>query len=83
MNLSPAWVELLKEAQIAAIHWSKIGESNAPDDQIFRRAVEEGWIILTQDLDFSDILFKRLLKAPAQSCSGLRTNSIQRLGAAL
>lgn len=31
MNLSPAWVSVLKEAGHTASHWSTIGLLNAPD----------------------------------------------------
>jgi len=43
MNLSPEWVELLKESGIDALHWSRLGETNAPDDVLFDRARAEGW----------------------------------------
>ncbi len=31
MNLSPIWVGHLKEAGIAAVHWSSVGQPDAPD----------------------------------------------------
>lgn len=56
MNLSPRWVLVLSAAGISAVHWSSIGSANAPDKEIITRASEEGWVILTQDLDFGTIL---------------------------
>jgi predicted nuclease of predicted toxin-antitoxin system len=65
MNLSPEWVELLKESGIDAFHWSRLGKMNAADDVLFDRARAEGWAILTQDLDFSKILFKTAANGPS------------------
>ena len=65
MNLSPEWVGLLRESGIDAIHWSKLGEANAPDKMLFDRARTEGWAILTQDLDFSQILFETGANGPS------------------
>ena len=31
MNLSPGWVDFLIEAGIEAVHWSKVGASDAND----------------------------------------------------
>lgn len=31
MNLSPAWVEFLEGEGFEAVHWSLVGEPNAPD----------------------------------------------------
>jgi predicted nuclease of predicted toxin-antitoxin system len=56
MNLSPRWVSVLSSAGISAVHWSSIGSPMAPDREIIVHAREEGWVILTQDLDFGTIL---------------------------
>jgi len=56
MNLSPRWVEFLKNSGIEAIHWSQIGEKNAPDSEIMAYALSDNSIVLTHDLDFSAIL---------------------------
>ena len=34
MNLSPDWAAVLEAASPAAEHWSAIGPSSAPDDEI-------------------------------------------------
>jgi predicted nuclease of predicted toxin-antitoxin system len=56
MNLSPRWIDFLTNAGLEAVHWSAIGEPNAPDSEIMRYAAEHGYIVLTHDLDFSAIL---------------------------
>ena len=56
MNLTPRWVERLQEAVHEAVHWSLIGRKNAPDREICAYARERGHIILTNDLDFPQIL---------------------------
>jgi predicted nuclease of predicted toxin-antitoxin system len=56
MNLSPDWVEVLRESVSQAVHWSAIGSSNAADTTITEYARREGFVILTQDMDFGAIL---------------------------
>jgi len=33
MSLSPRWIGVLAEAGIEAVHWSTLGEKNAPDHE--------------------------------------------------
>lgn len=56
MNLSPRWIPLLGRSQIEAVHWSSVGSVTALDTEIMAYAVEHGYIVLTNDLDFSAIL---------------------------
>jgi predicted nuclease of predicted toxin-antitoxin system len=56
MNLSPRWVTLLAGAGIEAVHWSTLGQANAPDAEIMAYAGANGYVVLTHDLDFSAIL---------------------------
>ena len=56
MNLSPHWAELLAQAGIEARHWSSVGANNALDSEIMLYAKENGYVVLTHDLDFSAIL---------------------------
>src|SRR5512135_722491 len=56
MNLSPRWVSLLAEAGIEAAHWSVLGAHNAPDAETMAFAKPNGYVVLTQDLDFNAIL---------------------------
>jgi predicted nuclease of predicted toxin-antitoxin system len=48
-----------------AIHWSRLGAANAPDYEIFAHARAEGFVILTQDLDVSQILFETAASGPS------------------
>jgi predicted nuclease of predicted toxin-antitoxin system len=56
MNLSPKWLALLEERGHAARHWSKAGEPRAHDSEIMAWAGEEGFLVLTHDLDFGAVL---------------------------
>jgi predicted nuclease of predicted toxin-antitoxin system len=56
MNLSPRWVELLNKAGFEAVHWSTIGPGSAGDVEIMTFARQEGYVLLTHDLDFGAIL---------------------------
>jgi predicted nuclease of predicted toxin-antitoxin system len=56
MNLSPRWVDRLKQAGFEAVHWSTLGPGNAPDTEIMAYARMHGYVVLTHDLDFSAIL---------------------------
>ena len=54
MNLSPRWVEYLREAGFDAEHWSTVGEATATDALIMRTAQDQGAVVLTNDLDFAE-----------------------------
>ncbi len=56
MNLSPDWTRFLGDAGFEATHWSKVGPTTAPDDELIRWAAENDHIVLTNDLDFGAIL---------------------------
>lgn len=56
MNLSPTWVTTLREAGHDASHWSELGKATAPDSVIMRFARDQGYVVVTNDLDFSTIL---------------------------
>lgn len=56
MNLSPRWQMLLQAAGISAVHWSDLGSGGAPDTEIAAFAADNGFVILTCDLDFGAIL---------------------------
>lgn len=56
MNLSPGWVGFLGEAGFEARHWSEIGPVTASDAVILAHAKSDGWVVLTNDLDFGAIL---------------------------
>lgn len=56
MNLSPRWVEFLRDAGLPAVHWATRGAADASDAEIMAFAAEHDYIVLTHDLDFSAIL---------------------------
>jgi predicted nuclease of predicted toxin-antitoxin system len=56
MNLSPSWVNRLARHEFEAVHWSTIGANTAPDVEILTWANEHGFVVVTNDLDFSAIL---------------------------
>ena len=65
MNLSPNWVQVLKEGGIEAIHWSNLGAQDSPDATILAYALEHHCIVLTHDLDFSAILASTNIQKPS------------------
>lgn len=56
MNLSPQWVAFLTNAGFAAVHWSSVGQTNAPDIEVMTWARTNGRVVFTNDLDFSALL---------------------------
>jgi predicted nuclease of predicted toxin-antitoxin system len=56
MNLSLSWVDRLARRGFEAVHWSTIGAATAPDSEILTWANEHGFVLVTNDLDFSAIL---------------------------
>ena len=56
MNLSPRWVELFQLHVIASVHWSAVGDKAASDHEIVAYAHANGFVVLTNDLDFGHIL---------------------------
>lgn len=56
MNLAPGWADALRTGGHEAAHWRDVGDWRAPDKAILAYAREHGAIVLTQDLDFGDIL---------------------------
>jgi predicted nuclease of predicted toxin-antitoxin system len=65
MNLSPLWEGFLLENDIEAIHWSRIGNAWAPDQEIFEYAFKNDCIIFTNDLDFGTILAQSKARLPS------------------
>ncbi len=56
MNLSPAWVDVLNEANHEAVHWSTIGYPAADDSTLLDFARDHGHVLFTHDLDFAALL---------------------------
>ena len=65
MNLSPSWIERLAGHGFEAVHWSTIGAATAPDVEILAWANEHGFVLVTNDLDFSAILAARAGASPS------------------
>lgn len=57
MNLSPDWIPMLQAWNWDARHWSEVGPPNSPDTLLMSWARQNRHVILTQDLDFSQLLF--------------------------
>ena len=74
MNLSPLWVAFLLEHGYLAVHWSSIGAATAPDSEILEYAVDNGFVVLTHDLDFGALLAAR--KAPGPSVIQIRAQDV-------
>ena len=56
MNLTPNWVNWFRDRGIEAVHWDSIGERDAPDEEIMTWAAAESRVVVTNDLDFGQIL---------------------------
>jgi predicted nuclease of predicted toxin-antitoxin system len=56
MNLTPRWVPFLANAGHGAVHWSSVGPISAKDHEICDYARHSGSVIVTNDLDFPQIL---------------------------
>ena len=65
MNLSPDWVPLLKSQGWEAVHWTSFGKGNEPDPDLLAWARVSNHIVLTQDLDFSQILYATAETGPS------------------
>jgi predicted nuclease of predicted toxin-antitoxin system len=53
-----SWIEFLRQHGHIAHHWRDLGPPSAPDSEIMRWAVQNRAIVLTQDLDFTKLLFQ-------------------------
>ncbi|MBI2303055.1 MAG: DUF5615 family PIN-like protein [Armatimonadetes bacterium] len=56
MNLPPAWCQVLSRAGWETRHWSQVGDPAADDLSIAAYAREHHQVLLTSDLDFTDLL---------------------------
>ncbi len=66
-NMGVAWsvVEWLRQLNHDAVHLRELNLIRLPDDEICVKAVKEGRIILTFDLDFSEIVSASGKKIPS------------------
>jgi predicted nuclease of predicted toxin-antitoxin system len=65
MNMSPRWPAVFIEAGFDAVHWSQLGLAFAPDIEIMAFAKANGYVIFTNDLDFSAILADTNAQGPS------------------
>ena len=65
MNLSPRWIPFLLDAGHDASHWSTVGKADATDSEIMTIAAANGYVVLTNDLDFAAILASTHQKKPS------------------
>lgn len=65
MNLTPRWVSCLNAQRWDAVHWSSVGPATAKDSEICEFARRNGFILLTNDLDFPQILAHTKEGAPS------------------
>ncbi len=65
MGISPDTVTWLRGLGYDAIHLDKEGLGRLPDSQILVRAHAEGYIVLTHDLDFGDLMAASGASAPS------------------
>ena len=56
MNLTPNWVTLLAAHGLDTLHWANVGAKNALDETIMSWALAESRVVVTNDLDFGQIL---------------------------
>lgn len=70
MNLARSWVPFLAENGIESVHWSEVGDPRARDEEIMSWAREHGYVVFTQDLDFTVLL--ALTKASGPSVIQIR-----------
>lgn len=65
VNLARSWTKVLVEAGHEAVHWEDVGSDEAEDAEIMRFADEYGYTILTNDLDFAQMLAQSGMKKPS------------------
>ena len=56
MGISPKTMVFLRNLGYEAVHLHEQGLNRLPDSEILKKAVLEGYIILTHDLDFGELV---------------------------
>lgn len=64
-NISPLLVDLLGDSGHEAVHVRSLGRSGASDEELFELAAREGWVIISGDTDFGDLLARTNAAAPS------------------
>ncbi len=65
MNLSPSFCGWFESHGWHAVHWSDLGDPRETDRAIMTYAKENGFVVLTHDLDFGAILAATKVRAPS------------------
>lgn len=65
MNMPEVWEDFLNAAGFAAMHWSRVGDIRAQDEEIMEWARRNGHMVLTHDLDFGALLYATNARAPS------------------
>jgi predicted nuclease of predicted toxin-antitoxin system len=78
MSLSPSWVDRLARSAFEVVHWSTIGAATATESEILTWASDHGFVVITNDLDFSAILAASAQATPRE----LKGNLAAMLGSA-
>ena len=65
MNLSPEWTGILAAAGREVWHWRDLGAGSAPDEEILAWARDHEAIVVTQDLDFAQLLATTNARGPS------------------
>ena len=65
MNLAVRWAKMLTDKNINAIHWNTVGAHSASDEEIMSYARQNGFSVLTNDLDFGAILSSTRASKPS------------------
>jgi predicted nuclease of predicted toxin-antitoxin system len=63
--LPVSWVAYLQRHGHTPRHWRELGPANAPDSEIMLWAKENAAVVLTQDLDFTKLLFQTRAALPS------------------
>jgi predicted nuclease of predicted toxin-antitoxin system len=56
VNFAPSLAGALRERGVDAVHWTAVGAATAADAEILAWAARHEHVVVTQDLDHSDIL---------------------------
>lgn len=56
MNLSPRLCDILQQEGHVCVHWADVGDPRADDQSIMKWASDNGYAVITHDLDMGSIL---------------------------
>ncbi|MDP0499493.1 MAG: DUF5615 family PIN-like protein [Verrucomicrobiota bacterium JB022] len=64
-NLPSSWKAELAQEGHEAWHWLELGKGGTPDEIVFEKAAQLEAVLLTQDLDFGEILARTGNQTPS------------------